>query len=177
MFHYTDDLFGSEDIPMEPMPLNNIYDDDDENTMDDRRSLSLLEFCQRAKELLSINQPDFVRFVLTGRDTDGTQACIDPILNRVPQDHPLEIIRDYDSLLGISKTIRVQASITVYPVAKREDTLSKNIHIRYQFSKSSVSLHLCLVLSYALIHDIRLTSQRIYIESPTFVLASGASTT
>ena len=72
---------------------------------DDRISMSVLEFWQRAKDLLASDQADFVQFVLTGQDPDGTQACIDPIFNRVAPDSQLVAIRDYDSLLGISSRI------------------------------------------------------------------------
>lgn len=111
-------------------------DSDDDN----RTSMSVLEFCQRAKELLRFNQEDFVRFVLTGQDIDDTQACIDPIRNRVTEDQfdRLHLTRDYDSLLGISKHIHVQRHLTMCCVAKREDTLSTNIHIKYDFVTAGV---------------------------------------
>lgn len=144
-----DDLFGrfadgsneDDDYPM---------DDDEADGADGRISLSLLEFCQQAKMLLDADQTaDFVRFVITGKDVNGSQACIDPVINRVTQDHPLEILRDYDSLLGISKTIQVKSDITVYPVAKQEDTLTKNVHLRHTFKTSRVSRAVVAVMGHA----------------------------
>ena len=101
--------------------------------------MNVLQFCQRAKDLLASNQSDFVQFVLTGQDPDGTQACIDPIFNRVTPDSHLVAIRDYDSFLGISSRILlVDTNLVVYPVSNHEDTLSSNIHIRYEFTTTNV---------------------------------------
>lgn len=119
-------------------------DDEDflarDETEDDRRiSMTLCQFCRRAKDLLSLSQTSFVRFVLTGEDTDGSQACIDPVFNHVTPNHQLHINRDYDSLLGFCSDILVDTNITVYPVLKLDDTLSRNIHISYEFTVANVS--------------------------------------
>ena len=137
-------LFGSDhslsDDPMEDDPM----EDDPVEVDDNVNSLSLHEFCRRAKDLLSLDQTDFVRFVLTGLDTDDRQASIDPVFNRVTPGDSLDMMRDYDSVLGFSSQIRVNSSITVFPIAKPEDTLSRSIHIRYEFSPANVSfLNLC----------------------------------
>src|SRR5258708_4081021 len=93
---------------------------------DNRRSLSVLGFCQRAKDLLVSNQADFVRFVLAGQDPDGTQACIDPVFNRVAPDDQLVAIRDYEvflltkSFCFLSDTLR-RTSNEVDEVAKESD--------------------------------------------------------
>jgi hypothetical protein len=98
---------------------------DANETLDNNRSsLSINQFCRRAKELLGLDQPDFVRFILTGRDSDGSQACVDPIFNFVEPEDPITVRRDYDSLLGICESIMVDDSLTVFPVSKNEDTLS-----------------------------------------------------
>jgi len=78
---------------------------------------------------------DFVRFALTGGnyDPDGInthQAVIDPIQNILDDNHLVDVVRDYDSLLGLTRHIAFNSAITVYPAAKFEDTLSKNIHIK-----------------------------------------------
>jgi hypothetical protein len=132
------ELFGDDDATMQDLD-GQIGRDSSLPPIDNRKSMSLFGFCQRAKALLSLDQGDFVRFVLTGQDTDGRQACIDPVYNRVTQDDSLEIIRDYDSLLGISHHIRVNAAITINPIAKLEDTLSRNIHILFEFESANVS--------------------------------------
>ena len=105
----------------------------------------LLGFCERAKCLLNASQADFERFVLTGRHS-GTQFAIDPIRNRLPDFADVRVVRDYDSLLGISRQIRVANYLTVYPIARKEDTLSRNIHIEYEFSSPNVSLPSFLLL-------------------------------
>ena len=113
-----------------------------DNDDDNRISMSLLDFCQRSKALLQYDQTDFVRFVLTGQDVDGTQICIDPIRNRLTEGQygRMRCTRDYDSLLGIDKDILVDKALTLFPLAKRDDTLSSNIHIQYDFDTASVSL-------------------------------------
>lgn len=78
---------------------------------------------------------DFVRFALTGGyrgqgGVDSHQAVMDPIQNALDNDHLVDVTRDYDSLLGLSSQIAFNKPITVYPAAKFEDTLSKNIHIK-----------------------------------------------
>jgi hypothetical protein len=102
-------------------------------------SMTLRQFCRRAKDLLDIDQTQFARFVLTGKDTDGSQSFIDPILNRITPEASLNFIRDYDSLLGFSRQVRITTSLTVYPVPKNEDTLCHTIHIKHQFSTANVS--------------------------------------
>lgn len=100
--------------------------------------MSVLGFCERAEGLLLADQGKFVRFVLTGQD-GNSQGCIDPIINRTSEDDVLRASRDYDSLLGISKHIEVDQHLTVYPVARHEDTLSRNIHIKHEFTTANVS--------------------------------------
>jgi len=107
--------------------------------LDDITNLSVLQFCDYAKQLLSIDQGDFVRFVLLGRN-DGLQAYIDAIRNRLEDQEDIRVGRDYDSLLGISKHILVERYLTVYPVARKEDTLTHNIHIQYEFTTNDVCL-------------------------------------
>jgi len=101
--------------------------------------MTLREFCRRAKDLLSVDQTQFARFVLTGKDTDGSQLFIDPILNRITPEASLNFIRDYNSLLGFSSQVRITTSLTVYPVPKNQDTLCHTIHIKHRFSTANVS--------------------------------------
>lgn len=83
---------------------------------------------------------DFIRFALTGAyHGDGAhQAVIDPIQNALDR-HPVSVVRDYDSLLGLSLHIVFNSPITVYPAAKFEDTLSKNLHINAPLPEYMVS--------------------------------------
>ena len=138
-FNIDYDPSGRNDIFYNNEPRTNSVDDLADTSGDDNgRSMSLRQFCRRAKDLLQSDISDFVRFVLTGRDADDSQARIDPVFNRVTDEDPLKITRDYDSLLGVSSEIRIENSITVYPVAKSEDTLSRNVHIRYEFEPHTV---------------------------------------
>ncbi|KAF9472808.1 hypothetical protein BDN70DRAFT_779560, partial [Pholiota conissans] len=99
-------------------------------------SLSLDEFVSTAQELVSSDMDDFTRFVLTGI-YDDRQIQVDPIKSTLSNDHGIQALRDYDSLLGLHEDICVQTYLTVYPVSKFEDTLRKNIHIKYSFSNQS----------------------------------------
>ena len=151
-----------------------VVDVDYPAVVDDNRTMSLRQFCRRAKDLLSLDQTGFVSFVLTGRDTDGSQVCIDPVLNRVSETYPLHINRDYDSLLGFCDDILIKTNLTVYPVSKLDDTLSRNIHLRYDFNTANVS---CLVVCQTgVTHGISREAST-STKYPTFALESGASTT
>lgn len=121
-------------------------------------NMSLAGFCRRAIDLLRNNNDEkFVRFVLGGID-DGRQVVIDPILNTVGEHDQLRVRRDYDSLLGIDKNIRVRSSMIVYPVAKRENTLSANLHLTYTFTCSRV----CTLLSNNILSHLRLFQGSVY---------------
>ena len=141
------DYHGMDDVDyhgMDDVDYPAVDETQDDPAVDDNRiSMSLRQFCRRAKYLLSLDQTGFVNFVLTGQDTDGSQACIDPVFNRVTEDYRLHINRDYDSLLGICDDILINTNLTVYPVSKLNDTLSQNIHLRYDFTTANVS---CLVI-------------------------------
>jgi len=104
---------------------------------------SVSGFCQAAAALLNSPDPaDFVRFVLTGI-YDGYQAVVDPILSRVrpTETSTLQLRRDYDSILGISKNICVRSTeLTIYPLAKYQDSLTKNVHIVYEFENDLVCI-------------------------------------
>ena len=102
-------------------------------------NMSVLEFCKRAKGILKAKDDSgFVKFVLTGQH-GGHQAVVDPILHKMTDYEGLYILRDYDSLLGIHQDICVKGHLTVYPLARREDTLATNIHLKHSFNSSRVS--------------------------------------
>jgi hypothetical protein len=106
---------------------------------DDVVNLSLAEFCKTAKGYLDSDDfSSFVRFVLCGQ-RENRQVVVDPILDRIPYAHPLKGLRDYDSLLGIHSDILVHSSLTLFPLARREDTLKANIHLHYSFNFTGVS--------------------------------------
>ena len=60
---------------------------------DNVSSTTLRQFCQRAKDLLNLDSTDFVRYVLTGKDTDCSQVCINPIHNHITHEDSLNFIR------------------------------------------------------------------------------------
>ncbi|GLB33116.1 hypothetical protein LshimejAT787_0100010 [Lyophyllum shimeji] len=102
-------------------------------------NLSVGRFCSAAKRLLSQDaHADFANFVLTGT-SNKKQAVIDPILDSLSEDEPFSELRDYDSLLGIDSGISVTTSLTLYPIAKHEDTLTADIHVSYHFTNTKGS--------------------------------------
>jgi len=108
--------------------------DDDEDV---QTSLSLSDFYNQAKDLYKADQAAFVKFVLSGLDGDE-RVFVDALHNSLPVDEPIQVTRDYDSLLAISDRIEVENYITVYPVAKKEDTLTANVHLDHRFTKAGV---------------------------------------
>lgn len=102
--------------------------------------MSLQDFCLLAKQLLTAKMyEEFVKMVLCGIH-DGQQIIVDPILDKMDDYETFTGTRDYDSLIGISENIQVSAPLTVYPVAKRTDTLTRDIHIKHKFQTNNVSL-------------------------------------
>jgi hypothetical protein len=97
---------------------------------------SLSDFCAHARMLdTEETQDEYLQFVLTGEALDEAgfhQAIVDPAINWV--EDPLNVTRDYDTLLGICVDIPVQSPITVYPVANSAKTLTSSIHISYEVS-------------------------------------------
>lgn len=98
--------------------------------------ISLYAFCRKSKDLLKTNHKHFVKFTLTGVHGDR-QYVVNPMLDRMG-DEDFGALRDLDSLLGISWHIQVRKPITVYPVGRQEDTLSRDIHLKHEFQNSKV---------------------------------------
>ena len=114
-----------------------------EDDLPDVRSYSVEQFCERAGEYHNSDDLQaFVQFVLCGID-DGHQASIDVVCNRLrDRDLPSVLIdRDYDSVLGVDEHIRVRDQpLVIHPVAKFDDTLKTNVHLKYSFTNSTVSI-------------------------------------
>jgi len=108
---------------------------DDESTQ--TTSLSLTDFYRRAKVLYNEDQAAFIKFVLSGFD-NGKRFYVDPLHHTLDEDEPIQVTRDYDSLLAISEQIEVENYITVYPIAKKEDTLTANVHLQHKFTLQGV---------------------------------------
>jgi hypothetical protein len=113
------------------------------------KNYSLYTLCALAQKVLDGKKfKDFVQLMLSGI-YKRTQSVIDPILNRIPPDEGINLSRDYDSVLGIAENIMVEGAITVFPIAKREDTLTRDVHFEYPFTNSKVSTYFTLVLKQA----------------------------
>ena len=111
-----------------------------------QKHYDLVTFCKEAKNLLGIDQATFVRFMLTGIRS-GHQAVVDPISHNVEEGDDLRVLRDYDSLLIMHSDILVQdGDLTLYPVSKHEDALTKDIHVKYEFVNSGVIVCFLLLL-------------------------------
>jgi hypothetical protein len=102
--------------------------------------MSITDFCINTKRLLTEGRhADFVKMALCGL-YNGSQIAVDAILDRMDDREQFEGSRDYDSLLGISEHIRIRGPLTVYPIAKHDDTLKTDLHIKHTFHCRQVSL-------------------------------------
>lgn len=105
---------------------------------DRTKTYSIGKFCETAKALLDNDVAAFIRFMLCGHHPDH-QVVVDPIQDRLDDDHRLKGLRDFDSLLGVDKDIRVRSSLTLFPLAKKDDTLRTNLHLKHSFQIAGVS--------------------------------------
>ncbi|KAG5646709.1 hypothetical protein H0H81_008182 [Sphagnurus paluster] len=101
--------------------------------------MSLNDFYSACLTLLEKSHAEFVDFAPTGM-YENEQAVVDPILDSMPDEEDFEVLRDYNSLIGIDKNIGISCPLNVYPVAQLKDTLRKNIHLSYRFSCDSDDL-------------------------------------
>jgi len=89
--------------------------------------------------------PSFVTHALCGQGEDAEygqyQVALDPILNRLDENHPISVLRDYDSLIGVSPHIRVNGPLWVYAISKHEDSLQNNIHLSHPIVSLCTRLH------------------------------------
>ncbi|KAH9915067.1 hypothetical protein B0H21DRAFT_703417 [Amylocystis lapponica] len=110
--------------------------------------LSLAEFNQRAYDATFSNRPtsnlDSVRFILAGRTPPHHSPAARVFLN-VRQElpdlamHGYTVTRDYDSVIGITRTLPFTQAISVYPVPPFSATLTKDIHIEVAVAQPLVS--------------------------------------
>ncbi|KAG6906448.1 hypothetical protein DXG01_013908 [Tephrocybe rancida] len=99
---------------------------------------SIDEFVCQAYRLFEDNKSaELAQFVLSGTDHLGRQAVIDPFLDHVDDDL-YKVTRDYDSLLGLDTSLQaISTAITLFPLSKKEDTLSRSVHLSYHFTNST----------------------------------------
>ena len=96
---------------------------------------------------------ELVRFTLTGEvpgnseddDVHPHQATIDPVRNVIRPEHGISAFRDYDSVIGITSTIVVRTSISVYPIPDPKEVLSTSIHFKYPLRRGEVCYILIMV--------------------------------
>jgi hypothetical protein len=100
-------------------------------------SIGLSTFCKIAKELdvdLPYDDAPFIDFVTRGRYAapNGTiQVRLDMNEHRLPRRPGFSLIWDFDSLLGITKSLRmIETALTIFPLPDPNRTLRKSIHIR-----------------------------------------------
>ncbi|KAG6898534.1 hypothetical protein C0993_006176 [Termitomyces sp. T159_Od127] len=112
--------------------------------------MSLRRFNRLTRAIWATRDSDaFIRFVLSGEfvDEDGEvrQAFLDPLQNLVQPVYPLQVTRDYDSLLGIATKIMVQDNISVFAVPHPTFALKASVHVTvpvvYQDTATFVELH------------------------------------
>jgi hypothetical protein len=109
------------------------------------RTYSFRDYIRTAKDLLPSNEDDdsinFQQFILTGENIrDNCQAFVDPTQNAIYDSEPLNLARDYDSLIGVTENIVTQGSICVYPAPNPAEVLRKSIHMAYPVSDGEVSI-------------------------------------
>jgi hypothetical protein len=113
---------------------------------------SIPDFVDQAGRLsFEDDKSDFAQFVLTGRLGDH-QALLDPLRNIIPDDQNLTLKRDYDSLIGLSTEIVVTSELYVYPVAKRENTLTENVHLDLSVHRGDSVSAACISMPIHFIH-------------------------
>jgi hypothetical protein len=81
----------------------------------------------------------FLKFVLTGDARGEHQAVVDPYRNTMELGHGLDVMRDYDSVIGISDHIEVNCNLEVQPVSLQTDALTKSIHLEHKIVNGAVS--------------------------------------
>ena len=78
---------------------------------------------------------DFVKFNINLLD-GGHQAVLDPLIDSFQsgEPEPLNVYRDFDSLLGFDKDILIEGSdLAITPLPDFRLTLRSNVHISYSF--------------------------------------------
>lgn len=112
--------------------------------------LSMAAFVERGDALLNdahhVDPVDaFVRFVLAGRDfiqNEEYRVFLNPREEVAPlQRDQYSIRRDYDSLIGITRTLPFRRPIAIYPFPPFKEALqaSDHTHITYPIQVSPVS--------------------------------------
>ena len=101
---------------------------------------SVRDFVKKAKELQAYdNHMELLQFMLTGEVPGEHQVFLDPLRNMLPQDHPIHVQRNYDSLIGLTPSISIEAPLSVYPIGPSHEALSTSVHIDITLNVNGVS--------------------------------------
>jgi hypothetical protein len=98
------------------------------------QTYSLREFNLSARYLIDeehSGREDLPKFVLSGEVPGDHQVVIDPLRNFLSPDHQLNIMRDYDSIIGITDEIAVKCQLYLTPVSNATDALTTSIHLKH----------------------------------------------
>ncbi|KZT00450.1 uncharacterized protein LAESUDRAFT_718121 [Laetiporus sulphureus 93-53] len=118
--------------------------------------LDLLEFNAIAKRLLQSGREDaiydFVHFVLAGRvkrDGEECRVFLNPRLSalipelaemgEVAMEDTCQLTRDYDSVIGISRTLPYDRPLAVYPLPPFKDALTSDNHMKYSITRHDMT--------------------------------------
>ncbi|TFK32541.1 hypothetical protein BDQ12DRAFT_772989 [Crucibulum laeve] len=104
------------------------------------KTYTLREFNRAAGRSLLRDQREFAAFTLTGR-ADDHQVVLDPLQNSILQREPVEVRRDFDSLIGISTRIILTCDIIIYPVSSNREVLTESVHFTIATMVEDVSPH------------------------------------
>lgn len=97
------------------------------------KTYSLRKFIHQAKAFEDDDDDlAFLEFMFTGKNLTGKcQAFVDPSSQFLKDDTPIQVARDFDSLIGISKDLLVDSAVSVYPAPNPREALSTSIHVKY----------------------------------------------
>jgi hypothetical protein len=115
------------------------------NNFPEIRSYSLLDFVDFASDLYADlaeqggDHDGFLKFVLTGDVLGDHQAVVDPFRNSMEPGHGIEVLRDYDSIIGVSDHVVATCILELNPVSNQTDSLTKSIHLEHEIMDGEVS--------------------------------------
>jgi hypothetical protein len=105
----------------------------------DTYQCTLRQFIHRYSRLLANGDAEddmrylpAAHFALTGQD-NNRQYLISVLSDRFNFGHTPIIKRDYDSVLGFTKSIPVFTDIYIYPLSSSRDILTDDLHLKVEF--------------------------------------------
>ncbi|KAF8871325.1 hypothetical protein BD779DRAFT_1680483 [Infundibulicybe gibba] len=101
--------------------------------------LSLPKYVDMAEMFAELDQKLFMRFILTGQHLLNSQVAVDPSHNLVNEQHPISLLRDYNTVIGFTKDIIVQGPFTILSTPQTHNFLSTNIHLVCPLSMSTTA--------------------------------------